>query len=44
LQTVKGPSTLKTLYSETLPKSKELINQLAFDLSKLEAHDLDLLY
>jgi hypothetical protein len=44
LRTVKDPFIAKILYSEILPKSNELINQNTFDLSKLEVHDLDLLY
>jgi hypothetical protein len=43
LQTVKAPSTIRTLYSDSLPKSKEIANQISFDLSKLEAYDIDLL-
>lgn len=40
----KGPQIVKLLYSETLPKSNELVNNIMNDLTKLQTHDVELLH
>lgn len=44
LPTIMGPQIAKLLYSQVLPRSNELISKVSMDLSKLSAHDVDLIY